>query len=148
MSRDPSSFSTPLVRLSRFAPNGAVFVKAEHLQPNGSVFDRVARSLLEERVGELGRNGVAIVAGSGSLCLSFAAEASRFPIELVCVCPASTLPEHRKLLASHRVTVVLSDASLGLRGAHARALEEQVSRQGVLLPSPLESDAVARVFEA
>src|SRR5689334_21763157 len=105
-----TSFPTPLVRLGRFLADGTVYLKAEHLQPTGSIYDRIAGAILEARTRTLAPGSVVVVAGSGSLALSFAAHAARFGVELVAVFPASTLPEHKKLLEGHKVGVVYSDA--------------------------------------
>ncbi|MCA9607634.1 MAG: pyridoxal-phosphate dependent enzyme, partial [Myxococcales bacterium] len=55
---------TPLVRLGRIAPEGgpAVWGKAEHLNPGGSVKDRIGLSMIEraEKDGSL-RPGMTVV---------------------------------------------------------------------------------------
>lgn len=140
--------STPLVRLARFAPEGELYLIAEHLQPTGSVYDRIAAPMLDARRAELGPGAVAVVAGSGSTCLAFAAAAAPLAIELVLVCPASTLPEHLALLAMHRATLVTSDPALGLLGAHERAEEVCVERGGILVYSPGAPVEAESVYEA
>src|SRR5687768_4264932 len=71
---------TPLIRVSRLGDN--FWVKAEHLLLTGSVFDRVALSLVSSV-----EPGLLIVAGAGSQCVAFAAAATYADRALVVVCP-------------------------------------------------------------
>lgn len=112
------------------------------------MYDRIANAVVAAHAGALERNGAGVVGGSGSLCLAFAAVVARRPFELIAVCPASTLIEHRVQLEKHRLTVVLSDAAAGLYGAHDRAVDEAGRRGAVLLATPKESAHAARAFEA
>lgn len=139
--------STPLVRLQRFSPTRPVYAKLEHLLLTGGAFDRVASSRVEKTRAELEAKGTAVIAGSGSVCLAFAAALARVKTKLIAVCPKSMLPEHRLLLALHPLELVLSDAEQGLDGAHARAKQEVERSGGALLYSPLEETGIAELFE-
>jgi hypothetical protein len=104
-----------LVRLLRFAPGVSLVAKAEFMLPSGSAYDRVARGLLEDVAGR------AVVAGSGSVGLAFAAAAAALKRELAVVVPARTLPEHLLLLDRFPAEVVRCEGRLF--DTHARALE-------------------------
>jgi cysteine synthase A len=153
MTTDWSSFSTPLVRLSRISPGQLLFAKLEHLQPTGSVFDRIAHPILKKREAELrasaaGAGRPVVVAGSGSFCLSFAAAHAALALgEIVVVCPASTLAEHRVLLTSHGVKMLYSDAALGIQGCYARAEVEAKARHAVLISPITIEDEAEELFE-
>ena len=132
------------MRLGRFAPDRRLWVKLEHLQPSGSVWDRVAGPLLEAR---RGASGPAVVAGSGSLCLAFAAAAARARVPLVPLCPAATLPEHLVLLRRHGLAPVLVEGGLEALASEAEA--EAEARGGVVVFSPGEHRrAAASLFAA
>ena len=67
--------NTPLIRLSRMAPEGvSVFVKVESMNPMGSVKDRMANAIIEraEASGELRPGQTVIEATSGNTGLGLA----------------------------------------------------------------------------
>jgi cysteine synthase len=135
---------TPLIRLARFAPVGRLFGKSEFMLPSGSTFDRISAAQLDADP-ELVAKG-AVVAGSGSQCLAFAAAAAVRGIPLVAVCPSNTLGEHRILLDGYPCEVIGTDAELGVAGADAEA-EVQAARRGArLLFSARELDRAIDQF--
>lgn len=112
---------TPRVRLR--TGSGRLQLKLEQLLPSGSVYDRIAAPLLEAALGAV-EPGPFLVAGCGSACLSFAAAARRLRVPLELVVPEASLPEHRRLLAQHRLPEHTSPgASLLAAAEHARGLE-------------------------
>jgi cysteine synthase len=137
--------SAPLVRFAALVPSRVLYAKAELMLDSGSTYDRVAARLIDSspEVSELKRG---VVAGSGSLCLAFAAAAVRRRIDLALVCPEGTLHEHRMLLREHGLRVAHSPGS-ALLSAHDTA--EALARElGVpLLYGPKDSEACARAFE-
>ncbi len=136
--------SSPLIGLGRSVPPPAqVWVKTENLLPSGSVYDRIA----EARVaGAPSKDGPLVVAGSGSLCLAFAAAANRAKKPITVVCPASTLPEHVILLRKHKLRVVLSDPAHGLMGTHEEAVAVQRAEGGQIVHTPKQAKKSREVF--
>lgn len=128
---------TPLVRLAALIPGRVLYAKVEQMLPTGSAYDRIAGPLLDAEP----KADPAVVAGSGSLCLAFAAAAARRGRAVTLFCPDSTLYEHRKLLEEYPFAVVLSPG--GLEGAHQAA----VASGGTLVHGPLAPEAAARCFE-
>ncbi|MDP3983400.1 MAG: pyridoxal-phosphate dependent enzyme, partial [Acidimicrobiia bacterium] len=59
--------NTPLVRLARIHPAGNLVAKVEHMNPGGSVKDRIAVAMIDaaEREGRLGPGGTIIEPTSG-----------------------------------------------------------------------------------
>ncbi len=112
---------TPLVRLSRVAPAGgpAVWGKAEHLNPGGSVKDRIARSMIEraERDGAL-RPGMTVVEPtSGNTGIGLALVCAKKGYPLVLTMPASMSLERRQLLGAWGAEIVLTDPERVMEGA-------------------------------
>lgn len=118
---------TPRIRLRAPGGHGTLDLKLEHLLPSGSVYDRIAGPLIQaaqDRAAQGAESpGPFLVAGCGSACLSFAAAAVRAKVPIELVLPGSTLAEHRRLLAQHRVKLhEAPGTSLLSATAHAEAL--------------------------
>jgi cysteine synthase len=139
--------STPLVRLSRFSREKPVYAKLEHLLLTGGAFDRVASKLVSELEPEILSKGTVVVAGSGSVCLAFAAALARINAKTMAVCARTMLPEHRMLLGMHRLQLVLAEGTGRFDAVHRRAEEEAKRTGGALLYTPRLERNVDRLFE-
>lgn len=146
MSAWSPDLSTPLVRLSRFAPHSKVFAKAEHLLVTGSIFDRIAGPMIQARRTEIAERGAVVFAGSGSACLAFAGAIASMGVKAVAVTSEGALPEHRQLLSMHRLERLSSSASRGLAGTHEVAEKIARERSAVLLYTPLAEQDAERAF--
>ena len=120
---------TPLIRLSRLArdlPAGVeVFVKAEHLNPGGSVKDRPALRMILEgvRTGRL-RPGMTILdATSGNTGIAYAmiGAARGYPVTL-CL-PKNASGQRKRILRSFGVELIETDPLLSSDGAQLVARE-------------------------
>lgn len=118
MSSLPNTLGTPLVHLARFAPDAALYGKAEFMLPTGSAYDRIAGRLVDAAPGER-----LVVASAGSAALAFAAAATVRKKHLTAVVPRSTLPEHLALLARYPVEVIRIDGPLEATHAAAEGIE-------------------------
>ena len=123
---------TPLVRLRRVArglPEAvAVYAKAEHLNPGGSVKDRPALRMVEEGLasGAL-RAGVTLVdATSGNTGIAYAMIGAALGLDVALALPANASAERKKILQAYGARLLLTDPMEGTDGAqrHARALVE------------------------
>src|SRR5690242_14671893 len=120
---------TPLLRLSRVnrdLPGGIdILVKAEHLNPGGSVKDRAALSMIleGERSGKL-RPGMTIIdATSGNTGIAYAMiGASRGYRVKVCL-PENASRPRKRILGSYGVEIVETDPMLMTDGAQLVARE-------------------------
>lgn len=119
--------NTPLVELHRFGADvGArLVVKLESANPGGSVKDRIALSMIEaaERSGELKPGGTIVEPTSGNTGIGLAMVAAAKGYRAVFTMPSSMSVERRKLLSAYGATVDLTDPSLGMKGAIARAVQ-------------------------
>ena len=123
---------TPLVRLRRVArglPEAvAVYAKAEHLNPGGSVKDRPALRMIEEGLasGAL-RAGITLVdATSGNTGIAYAMIGAALGLDVALALPANASAERKKILQAYGARLLLTDPMEGTDGAqrHARALVE------------------------
>src|SRR5215471_6973549 len=103
---------TPLVPLERIGRDLPVriMVKCEHLNPGGSVKDRIALAIVDdaERRGALQPGATLIEATAGNTGMGLALVASIRGYELVCVMPEKMSADKRAALASVGARVVIT----------------------------------------
>ncbi len=103
---------TPLVRLRSMAAGlpHEVWVKCEHLNPGGSVKDRLAKAIIEdaEARGRLSPGDTLIEATAGNTGMGLALVAAARGYRLVCVLPAKMSVDKVRALESMGATVVVT----------------------------------------
>lgn len=135
---------TPLVRLRRVVPEGsaAVWAKAEHLSPGGSVKDRICLAMIEraEREGKLrpGQTVVEPTSGNTGIGLALVCAVKGFP--LVLTMPASMSLERRQLLEAYGARIVLTEPERVMEGA-IEAAEKIVREEGAFMPMQFANPA-------
>lgn len=121
--------NTPLIRLRSITadlPAGVeVLVKAEHLNPGGSVKDRPAlRMILDgEETGRLKKGMTILDATSGNTGIAYAmiGAARGYPVKL-CL-PKNASPQRKRILRSYGVEVIDTDPLQSTDGAQLMAKE-------------------------
>src|SRR5213594_2333283 len=121
--------NTPLLRLRRVArglPAGVdVLVKAEHLNPGGSVKDRAALAMIldGERSGRLYPGKTILDATSGNTGIAYAMIGAlrRYPVVL-CV-PKNASEERKQILRIYGAAIIETDPLRGTDGAQLLARE-------------------------
>src|SRR5450631_2300497 len=135
---------TPLIQLHRVAPAGSkVFAKIEGRNPAYSVKCRLGAALIwdAEKKGLL-KPGIEIIeptSGNTGIALAFVAAARGYKLTLVM--PESMSIERRKMLALLGAELVLTPASLGMKGAIAKANELVAATPGAVMPQQFENPA-------
>jgi cysteine synthase B len=121
--------NTPLIRLRRLTadlPTGVqVLVKAEHLNPGGSVKDRAAQNMIleGERSGKL-RPGMAILdASSGNTGIAYATVGAPRGYKVVLCLPRNAGVQRKRILRSLGVEVIETDPLAGTDRAQLIARE-------------------------
>ncbi len=121
--------NTPLVEISAFAKknnlDARLLVKLEMLNPAGSAKDRVALSMINEaeKSGKLNKNSVIIEPTSGNTGIGLSAIARARGYRCIIVMPETMSEERKKLMKAYGAELVLTDGTLGMRGATDKALE-------------------------
>jgi cysteine synthase A len=140
---------TPLVRLRRVVPEGAqVFAKCEHLNPGGSVKDRIALAMLDaaERDGRLARGATVVEPTSGNTGIGLALVSSVRGYRLVLTMPASMSLERRQLLEAYGAEIVLTEPERVMDGA-IEAAEGIVAERGAHSPRQFQNPDNPRAHE-
>lgn len=116
--------NTPLLPVELPDARGRLWLKAEWLNPGGSVKDRAARSILRDalRQGELPGKRL-LDASSGNTGIAYAMLGAAAGIEVSICLPANASPERKALLEIYGAEVILTDRLEGTDGAMTRARE-------------------------
>ncbi len=136
--------STPLLRLRRMVPEGAasVWVKCEHLNPGGSVKDRIALSMIEaaEADGRLrpGQPVVEPTSGNTGIGLALVCASKGHPLHLTM--PASMSLERRQLLEAYGARLVLTEPERVMEGA-LEAAERLAAELDAFVPQQFDNPA-------
>ena len=123
--------NTPLVRIKNFEKeNGLearVYAKLEYFNPAGSVKDRIAKAIIDDAVatGRIKDGSTIIEPTSGNTGIGIASYAAAKGFKVIITMPESMSVERRNLMKAYGAELVLTDASLGMKGAIAKAQELQ-----------------------
>ncbi len=139
--------ATPLVRLARLAADvgvGAeILGKCEFFNPMASVKDRIGVNMIAaaERDGRIGTDATLVEPTSGNtgIALAFAAAAKGY--RLILTMPESMSFERRKMLLLLGAEIVLTPATLGMRGAIEKANEIVAETPGAIMLQQFENQA-------
>jgi len=118
--------NTPLLRLTRFAPDFQLFSKLEYLNPGGSVKDRIGVGMIKaaEALGQI-QPGVSTIieptAGNTGVGLAIAARALGYRC-ILCV-PTKYSREKMMLMKALGAELVLIPKELGMKGAIEKCAE-------------------------
>ena len=116
--------NTPLLPVKLDSDGGRLYLKAEWLNPGGSVKDRAARAILRDALcrGELPGKRL-LDASSGNTGIAYAMLAAAADLEVTICLPGNASPERRALLEIYGAEVILTDRLEGTDGAAERARE-------------------------
>lgn len=124
--------NTPLLELKniqkKFGLKAQIFAKLEYFNPAGSVKDRVALSMINEaeKSGKLTQESVIIEPTSGNTGIGLSQIAAARGYKIIIVMPENMSEERKKLMKAYGAELVLTEASLGMRGAILKA--EQLAK--------------------
>ena len=138
--------NTPLVRLSRFAPDtpGQLVGKLEAFSPGYSVKDRIGVALIDDAeargVIQPGKT-VIVEPTSGNTGIALAWVAASRGYRLILTMPESMSLERRVLLLGYGAELVLTPASEGMAGAVRKAEEILASTPDAWMPQQFNNAA-------
>lgn len=138
---------TPLLELVRFNQqahlHATIFAKLEAFNPAGSVKDRVALSMIEdaEANGLLRPGSPIIEPTSGNTGIGLAAVATSRGYRVILTMPDTMSIERRNLLKAYGAEVILTDGSLGMKGAIEKANELAATLPDSFIPGQFSNPA-------
>ena len=142
--------NTPLLRLTHIEEKEALcaklLAKLECFNPGGSTKDRAALAMIEdaEARGVLKPGSVIIEPTSGNTGIGLALVAALRGYRAIIVMPDTMSVERRLSMAAYGAEVVLSDGSLGMTGAIAKAEELAKDIPGSFIPGQFVNPANAK----
>ena len=138
---------TPMLDLARFqAKHGVeakILAKIEYFNPAGSVKDRVALNMIDqyEKEGRLNEKSVIIEPTSGNTGIGLAAICAAKGYRAIIVMPDTMSRERRMLMTAYGAELVLTDGTLGMQGAIAKAEELAKSIDGAIIAGQFNNSA-------
>jgi cysteine synthase len=138
---------TPLLALSNIQSDSTaeakIYVKLESANPGGSIKSRIAKAMIEdaEARGLLGPGSVIIEPTSGNTGIGLAMVAAAKGYRTILTMPESMSEERRKLLKAFGAELVLTQGSLGMNGAIARAKELAETIPNSYIPGQFDNPA-------
>ncbi len=131
--------NTPLVRLSRFSPEGApLAAKVEYFNPGSSVKDRIGISMIEaaERDGLLEPGATIVEPTSGNTGVGLAIAAALRGYKLICTAADKIPAEKISLLEAYGVEVIVCPTGVAADDprSYYKVAERIRDEQGAFLP--------------
>jgi len=137
--------NTPLVRLSRIGEgiDATIAGKIESFNPLGCVKERIGVSMVEdaEKKGLLKKNGVIIEPTSGNTGIGLAFVAAVKKYRLVLTMPETMSAERMQLMKILGAEIVLTDGTLGMKGAIEEAEKLVRKTPGSIMLQQFENPA-------
>ncbi|MEV7631172.1 cysteine synthase A [Microbacterium sp. NPDC089318] len=141
--------NTPLVRLNHLTEGleATVLVKLESFNPASSVKDRIGIAIVDaaEASGELKPGGTIVEATSGNTGIALAMVGAARGYKVILTMPASMSKERRVLLKAFGAELVLTDPTLGMKGAIEKLQEIIESTPGAVWARQFENSANPQV---
>ncbi|HKM06313.1 MAG TPA: cysteine synthase A [Sphaerochaeta sp.] len=134
--------NTPLIKINRLNEGYAtILAKVESFNPLSSVKDRIALAMVEgaEKAGLLKEGSVIIEPTSGNTGVGLAYIAAVKGYRIIITMPETMSIERRKLLVALGSELVLTDGSMGMKGAIAKAEELALTIPNSFIPAQFDN---------
>ncbi|AQW87041.1 cysteine synthase [Campylobacter pinnipediorum subsp. caledonicus] len=121
--------NTPIIKLKTSSDEAEIYAKLEFFNPGGSVKDRIALNMIQKMLadGSLKQGDTIVEPTSGNTGIGVAMVAASLGIKVIFCMPESMSIERRKVMKAYGANLVLTDATKGMKGAIAEAM--QITKQ-------------------
>lgn len=139
--------NTPILKLDKYAKESNIesniFAKLESYNPAGSSKDRIAKEIIEkaEREGKIKKGDIIIEPTSGNTGIGLALVGRIKGYKVILTMPSNMSEERIKLLKAYGAGVILTDASLGMKGAIQKAEELALKYSNSYIPGQFTNTA-------
>jgi cysteine synthase A len=145
--------NTPLVRLSNIDKGlkNNIYAKIESRNPAYSIKDRLAYGLIFDAIeNEKLKEGMSIIEPtSGNTGIALAMIGKRLGFNVILSMPENMSIERQSLMKMLGAEIILTDASLGMKGAIDKAKELQLNNPNeYFIPNQFENPANPKIHEA
>ena len=132
--------NTPILRINGFGVYN-LYAKLEYMNPFSSAKDRAAYYMIKGALerGEIDRDTVIIEPTSGNTGVALSAIGSAMGFKVVIAMPESMSEERRKLIRGFGAELVLTDKSLGMKGATEKAEELKREYGNAWIPNQFDN---------
>ena len=140
---------TPLVRLNNilaYDGKARLYAKLEFTNPAGSIKDRPAYYMLKDALdsGKIDRETVIIEPTSGNTGIGLSMACAVWGMRLILTMPENMSEERRKILKAYGARIVLTDKSLGMKGAIKEAEKLRSEIPNSYIPAQFENSSNKR----
>ena len=141
--------NTPIVRLNNLLAldnKARIYAKIEFTNPSGSIKDRAALYMLRDAFdkGLITKNTVIIEPTSGNTGIGLAMACAVYKMTLILTMPENMSVERQKILKAYGAKIVLTDKTLGMKGAIDKAYELKAKISDSYIPSQFENPSNRR----
>lgn len=139
--------NTPLVELTNFNSNNeakaTIIAKLESFNPLGSAKDRVGYAMIKEALetGKINKDTTIIEPTSGNTGIGLAFVCASMNIKLILTLPETMSVERINLLKALGAQVILTEGSLGMKGAIQKANDLALEIKNSFIPQQFENIA-------
>ncbi len=121
--------NTPMIKLNSIDKDlpANIYAKCEFMNPTSSVKDRIGMNMIKKALldGSINKHTHIIEPTSGNTGIALAAQCASLGLNLTLTMPESMSIERRNLIKAFGANIVLTPASLGMKGAIDKANELQ-----------------------
>jgi len=141
---------TPLLELTNIEAKlelkAKILAKLEYMNPAGSAKDRIGKAMIDEAEasGKLHSDSVIIEPTSGNTGIGLASVAAARGYRIIIVMPDTMSVERRLLMKAYGAELVLTDGTLGMKGAIERAEQLAAEIPNSFIPGQFVNPANAQ----